>query len=307
MENNCQYEFESALQEFGAFHHLCTPGEEQPVIFSAPQEYEFAMNLVAMCAYDCPDVRIITFEWMSTHFHSIVAGRLEACRGFFSLLKKRLIRYFSSIGKVVDLSRFEPKYIPIPTLEALRNQIAYTNRNGYLACPDCTPFSYRYGANQYYYTPMMKEMSSGTFGKLTARQKAAMMHTHSLDYPADWRMAGPFVHPSEYCDIELGERMFRDANHYFNKLSKDVESYKDIASAVGDRIYYTDDELNSILFKLCHEMFGDTKSWLLPKDNKIALARKLHYEYNADNKKIARLLRIPDSVINEIFPPRPKR
>ena len=34
------------------------------------------------------------------------------------------------------------------------------------------------------------------------------------------------------------------------------------------------------------------------------LARKLHFDYNADNAKIARLLKLPVASVNALFPQR---
>jgi hypothetical protein len=41
---------------------------------------------------------------------------------------------------------------------------------------------------------------------------------------------------------------------------------------------------------------------LLGKDEKLSLAKVLHFDYNADNAKIARLLRMPVEVLATLFP-----
>lgn len=71
---------------------------------------------------------------------------------------------------------------------------------------------------------------------------------------------------------------------------------------VGDAIFYTDDELNDVVYRICKEQYNGQKATLLGKDEKLSLAKVLHFDYNADNAKIARLLRMPVEVLAALFP-----
>ena len=280
-EYRCKRVFEWAVRRYGGVWHLCTPGKKQSVIFRG-DDYVYGMTLVAMCAHDCPDVQIITFELMSNHVHFVICGTKEQVLAFFALFKKRLVRYFASIGKKVDLTHFvceDP--IAIDNVESLRNQIGYTNRNNFVVDPDQTPFSYPFGANSYFFTPVNKARKEKCFEDLTVREKRMLLHTK-----------------------KIGEGVFRDARHYFNKLSKNIESYKDIAAVLGDSIYYTDDELDDILYRIRVERYGGQRIALLKKSDKLDLARELHFDYNADNGKISRLLNLDKSIVDELFPTR---
>lgn len=138
-ENRCRRIFDWAVRKYGGVWHLCTPGKLQTVIFKNGEDYKFAMTLVAICALDCPDVQIITFELMSNHVHFVLCGSEDRVMAFFALFKKRLARYFASMGRHVDLSHFDcEKPIPVEKLESLRNQIGYTNRNNYVVDPGQT-------------------------------------------------------------------------------------------------------------------------------------------------------------------------
>lgn len=97
-EERCRRVFQMTLRKYGGIWHLCTPGEKQPVIFRNPEDYVFAMTLVAMCAYDCPQVQIITFEIMSNHVHFVICGSKEEVLAFFELFKKRLRWYLVKNG-----------------------------------------------------------------------------------------------------------------------------------------------------------------------------------------------------------------
>ena len=261
------------------------------------------MNLVARCACDCPDIKIVSFEIMSNHVHFILCGDEIKVQTFFVLFRKRLMRYFSETGDKTDFSHFGCRQlIPIETLESIRNQICYTNRNNFVADPGHTPFSYPYGANGYYFHSGMKQRVDRRFGDLGTKKKRELLHSRETGYPDDYIIVDDYISPVNYCRLDIGEGVFRDARHYFHKLSKNVESYKDIAAIVGDAIFYTDDELSDVLFTICRERYGDKRPSILNKDEKVAIAKELHYSYNADNSQIARMLKLDLEIVRQFFP-----
>ena len=56
-------------------------------------------------------------------------------------------------------------------------------------------------------------------------------------------MSGGYVLPVSYCDIGLGMSMFRDSQHYFAMVSKNVEGYAELSAEFDDGEFLTDDEL----------------------------------------------------------------
>ena len=304
-EDRCRRVFEGTVRKYGGVWHLCTPGEKQPIVFKNPKDYVFAMTLVAMCAYDCPNVQVITFELMSNHVHFVLCGSEADVKAFFAMFKKRLLRYLTTQYGPTDLSHFDcKKPIAIETLESLRNQICYTNRNNFVVDHSQTPFSFPYGANSYYFLPIAKRRMGGRFGDLTLREKRNLIHAREPSYPDDYVIIDGYLSPMNYCRVDIGEAVFRDAWHYFNKMAKDIEAYREIAAIIGDSIFYTDDELYDVINRICRDKYGSQRPSLLGKDEKMELVRKLHYDYNADNAKISRLLRLPKTHVDQLFPSR---
>ncbi len=238
---------------------------------------------------------------MSNHVHFILLGPRDAVAQYFKSLKTKLHLLLKISGKTVDLGTFRPNIIPIEELESLRNQIVYTNRNNYMVDPDQIPFSYPYGANSYYFNPAAKALFKSCFGCMTIRERRALIHSHDINYPGNYLVIDNYFSPASYCDIELGESMFRDARHYFYKVSRDIESYKDVAKLTGDTIFYTDEELFAVAIILCKKEFDGMKPTLLQMEQKKELARRLHYEYNASNKQIARLTKLSEVTLNSMF------
>ena len=292
-EQQCEDLFRSR----GPFYHLCTPGDSTLVLFENDVDYRFAMNLIASSTHSTPGVNIITHEIMRTHLHIIGEGAPDAALTCFSRMRKRLYRFYQSTGRVRNLDMFQAEVFPINDLAFLRNSIAYVNRNGYLVHPDYTPFSYPWGANRYFFNPDAKRRHDRRIEGLSVREKRQLFSSHTVDYPANAPIVDGYISPAFYCDLTLGEGIFRDARHYFNMVSRSVESYRDIANQLGDSILYTDDELYLIVRQICRDKHGNARPEILTPVLKQQLARTLHFDYKATNKQIQRMLRLDERTL----------
>lgn len=291
---------EIAFQENGPFWHLFTSGLLMSVIFADEEAYRFAMNLMAKCATEFHNIKLLAFQIMSNHIHCVVSGRRDDILLFFDSFKKRLARYLRSSNRGSSiLDNFLPTAKPIETLKSLRNTIVYVNRNGYVADPNHTPFSYPWGTGRYYFNDFP---ISETCSKLTSTEKRAMLRCRSYDIPPDFLMIEGHIAPKSYCDCNLGMQMFRDAHQYFFMITKNVESYADIAEETDDREFYTDDEIFSITTKWCRDRYQNPNFRELSKNQLFETARELHFRYKVSNGQLRRLLNISQQEIDSIFP-----
>ena len=128
----------------GPYWHVYTSGKETPLIFSTKEEFTLAMNMVAQ-AQASTGVTLLAFEIMGNHFHFVISADKEQILNFWNLIRKRMIKPFPLIKNIT------PSLKPIDNLQSLRNNIVYTNRNGYVADPSHTPFSYPWGTGRYYF------------------------------------------------------------------------------------------------------------------------------------------------------------
>ena len=110
----------------------------------------------------------------------------------------------------------------------------------------------------------------------------------------------PFI-PS-FCDISLGESMFRDARNYFNSLTRNAEAFSQIASRLKDFIFLTDEELYSVICSHISKEYSVKAPSQLSAQQKIDTARQMHFGYNASNQQLRRMLRLDLSILEELFP-----
>lgn len=286
--------------------HLYTP-ENYPVIFQEAADYRAAMTLLALCALAFPTVKVLTFEWMSNHLHIVLSGPPEDISLLFGSLKMYMGRYLKGLGRSAGLGDWEFKLRETVDLKDIRNVIAYVNRNGFIVHQDFTPFSYPWGANRYFFNPeagLRFKDCTGTVQKKTVRQ---LFHTHCFDGAVGQPYMDGIVPPPVFCDIRTAEDLYLNAHHYFWMVSKNVEGMKGIADQIGESIYYTDDELFTVILKICREKYGAEKVSLLPAPAKMELARQMHFEYNATAKQIIRILKIDSAVLDSCWPGTEKR
>ena len=295
-ENLCLHYF----NKFQNVYHLCTP-ENHPIIFHDQKELKIGMNLVGILAKSYKEIKLITFELMNNHLHMIISGMPDIIREFFEALRKMLERLLSHDGANVDLSGFEMHLHEITTLENLRNAIAYANRNGSVIDRHVCPYTYPWGANRYFFNTEAKSRYESLKRRATCRDRREMTLSHKYDTVDEIYMMDGYVCPLSFCSILEGECLFRDARHYFTKISRHVESYDEIARLIGEQIYYTDDDLFSIVCNLSIKKYNCKIPSQLQKNEKLELAKILNMEYNAGVKQIQRMLKIDIAVLTALF------
>lgn len=298
-EIRCEMQF----RELGNCWHVYTP-EQFPVVFGTENDFKAGMNLIALCAVAFPDVKILTFEIMSNHLHLCISGLEERVKAFISMLVKYLERFLKGTSRPIGLSEWKRIPRKISDLNDMRNVIAYINRNGYLVNPDSTPFSYPWGANRFFFNPELRRFHGASDEGLSQKYLRKTFHSRLLDGCCGLATIDGYVSPISFCDISVAERLFRDARHYFYKVSHDIESQRTIAAELGERIFYTDSELYAFVNSKCKTEYNVDSPPLLSRDAKVILAKVLHHDYNADNQQIARILRLDLQVLDSLFPHR---
>ena len=275
------------------YWHAYTSGKDTPLLFSLEEDFVFVMNVIAQAAALFPEVRIIAFEVMNNHFHFVVSADEETVLTFWGFVRKRLVRSFPIMkGLQITIK-------PIGDLGALRNNIVYTNRNGYVADSSHTPFSYPWGTGRYYF---LDRPRGKTLARIFVDDKRRMFRCRTPALPSGWEVSNGYVAPWNYCAVNLGLAMFRDSRHYFMMVSKNVEAYAELAAGLDDGEFLTDTELFARLSVLVRSDYDVSYIKDLTKPQRFDLARKLRYEFRSSNGQIRRMLGLSQYEIDSLFP-----
>ena len=297
---------EAAFDANGPFWHVYTDGTVMADIFNSEEELNEGMIALAVCAMLFKSAELVTFELMNNHVHLIMKGAGEDCLKFFEMFKRRLKRWSQRIGKPVDWSKFNAEILEIETLRALRNEIIYANRNAYVANHNYHPFNYPWGGGIAYFNPVIDLLPVMSVVEMGPRRMRDLTHYRYVEDIKGLLFINdvPFI-PS-FCRVDVGMSMFQDARSYFYGLSRNAEAQSQIAKRMKDSVCLTNDEMFSVAAQCAEERFASKLRMLTPPQ-KIELARKLHYDYNASNGQLRRVLNLELAVLDEMFPPAPER
>lgn len=286
----------------GPYWHVYTDGTIMQNVFCCEEDFKTGMWCLAVAVHLCEGVQLLTFELMGNHAHLILAGQRESCIKTFDLFAARLKKAFPKRERAIRWSQFKMDILPIDSLQALRNEIIYTNRNAFVANQTYTPYSYPWGGGCAYFCPWLQHLKTTLFGELPILTQREILHTRDITPFANLREINlmPFV-PS-FCNIALGESMFRDARSYFNSLTRNAEAFSQIADRLKDAIFLTDDELYSILCSHISKEYSVRTPSGLSAQQKIDTARRMHFDYNATNQQLRRMLRMDMTILEELFP-----
>lgn len=249
--------------------------------------------MIARSAAMFKEIKIIAFELMNNHFHFVLSSEYEYVLGFWKFLRSKMQRFYPLLWNM----KLHVK--AIESLQSLRNNIVYVNRNGYVSNPNCTPFSYPWGTGSYYF---LNCRGGESLGNLSVRNRRKLFRARNTDLPLDWLLLDGYIAPSSYCSIKFGTSLFRDAHHYFFMVSKNVEAYSGIAIEIDDGEFLTDSELFEQLLRIIKERYGQASPKVLTGAQKLDLARKLHYDFHASNGQIRRILGLSQYDIDALFP-----
>ena len=293
---------ENVFDSNGPYWHIYTDGTMMQNIFCSEEDFKTAMWILAASMHMFKGVRIITFELMTNHVHLILAGQREECIKAFDLFAARLRQTFPKRQRAIDWSKFKMDILPIEDIQALRNEIIYVNRNAFVANPAYTPDSYPWGGGCAYFNSWLRHLKTTNLGEMKVNSQRALLHTRDVAPFSQLIEVGgmPFI-PS-FCDIKLGESMFRDARSYFNSLTRNAEAFSQIASRLKDSIFLTDDELYSVICSHINKEYSVKAPSQLSAQQKIDTARQMHFGYNASNQQLRRMLRLDLSILEELFP-----
>lgn len=286
----------------GPFYHLTTDGNKQEIIFSDERDFKAGVNFLAICIIGL-NVKILAFSLMSNHIHLILEGEMKSCLQLFNLFRRKLELYLRKTGREGTLKGFScGDLIPITSLEQLRCEIAYVHRNPFVINNGILPHSYLWGDGHLYFNPSVELIPSRKFKDITFTEKRSVIMGRVTDISEEYLVYDGYILPSSFSSYKYGMSFFRDASHYYCCLNRKQESVSVIAQRLGDKIILNDEELFPVAASLSAKMFDQPKIKILASSQKIELAKKLHFSFNASNKQISRILAIDRSIIDNLFP-----
>lgn len=265
-------------------------------------DFRFAVSNTAISAFEA-GISVITDVQMENHIHVLAGGPREHCFDFIDAYAYRLSKHCSQTGRVVSLKEFRcDDPIEITDLEMMRNEIAYINRNGFVSNPDYLPTSYPWGSGYLYFNPVGMREEGVRFNDIKFKDKRQLTFRKVAEMPDGYQVKDGMILPASYAEIALGESMFRDAHHYLNAITRNFEAFSEEAKRLKDTVILGREEMYHAVRMISNREYNTAQPSLLPIESKIEIARRMHYDYNASNAQIRSILRLPEDIVDSLFP-----
>jgi hypothetical protein len=272
-----------------AYYHVCTDGHALDWMFKDTADFIAGANRIGICMLET-SVVVIAFILMDNHVHFVLYGTIVQCKKFITRYKALTGMWIrSKYGIDGHLKRLPSQLVLIEDEEQLLDTIAYIDRNSIVAGYGLLPGEYPWGSARFMFSHDT-DRSGVQLSEMTQKDVRELLGTW-VQLPGDWKVdrEGMIV-PTCFLDVDQLHRLFKTPLRYLYHLSKKLEGKVEMQG--GIRTFIPDKELRNITDKLIREMFGTVEVGQLDFNSRIALARKLRYDYASTLKQISRMLHL---------------
>ena len=283
------------------YYHVCTDGNAIAWLFQDEEDFIAGVNRVGLCVL-MVCVEVVAFILMDNHVHFVLYGTAVECKAFINMYKRLTGRWISNKYGLSDYLRLLPTdMIRISDEEALMNTIAYIDRNSIVAGYRYMPCEYPWGTARY----MFRDKSDATMAnvvctkisEMTINQQRAVMKSR-ISVPGEWLICqNGMILPCSFMDIGHVERIFKTPTRYSYFLAKKLEGTVELQMHGSKRIFMPDKELRKVTKQISRELYDVDDVRSLDVKSRVAIARKLRYDYASTVKQISRMLYLdPDTL-----------
>ena len=100
--------------------------------------------------------------------------------------------------------------------------------------------------------------------------------------------------PGSFVQYRMVESLFPNARKFMFWLFKNVEAQVEVALRFGEIPFLSDDEMLSVVYRLCRSDYIVDRPRDLTPEQRIKLAIQLKSKYRVSNAQLTRILQIPE-------------
>lgn len=290
------------IKEFG-FFHVCTDGRAIPWLFKDDKDFIAGINRIAICHF-ITGITVISFILMDNHVHFVLEGTMPDCKKFINLYKRLTGKWISVRYGIQNYIKHLPTdIILIENEDSLLNTLAYIDRNASVAGYKYISGDYPWGISQYMFRECNTEEHAviTTVGNMSRRKQKMVFNTNEV-IPDTWKVNDKgMIIPSSYINIKRIESFYKTSTRYLYFLAKKLEGIVEMNLEGRRKSFIPDKELRIVVKSLISEAYGDRDIKLLDVNSKLAIARKLRYEYGSTVKQISRMLSIDFEILSNFI------
>lgn len=282
-----------------AYYHVCTDGNALDWMFWDRSDFIAGVNRIGICALET-GILVFAFVLMDNHVHFVLYGTIQQCKKFITKYKMLTGKWISSRwGIPHHLKHLPSQLILITDEEQLLETIAYIDRNSIVAGFGLLPGEYPWGSARSLFRDRATSKDACALSEMSQIEVRQLLGTWS-SLPGEWKVdPDGMILPECFLEIDKVERLFRTPVRYLYHLSKKLEGKIEMLS--GTKAFIPDKELRPITESLSKELFGTSDVRTLDVNSRIALARKLRYDYASTLKQISRMVHLDSDLLGKFI------
>ena len=283
------------------YYHICTDGNAIPWMFQDDEDFIAGINRIALCILK-NYVEIIAFILMDNHVHFVLYGTALQCKKFINSYKMLTGKWIHNKYGLKDYLRLLPaEMISISDEETLLNTLAYIDRNSIVAGYRYMPSEYPWGSARYMFRDKEHEYQQESdfkpLAQLPLSKQRSLLKTRAK-VPGEWYVdSRGMISPSSFMDFSRIEHIFRTSTRYSYFLAKKLEGQVEMQLTKSRKVFIPDKELRQIVRKIAHETYRTEDVRSLDVKSRLAIARRLRYDYASTLKQISRMVCLTDDLL----------
>lgn len=283
------------------YYHICTDGNAIPWMFQDDEDFIAGINRIALCILK-NYVEIIAFILMDNHVHFVLYGTALQCKKFINSYKMLTGKWIHNKYGLKDYLRLLPtEMISISDEETLLNTLAYIDRNSIVAGYRYMPSEYPWGSARYMFRDKEHEYQQESDFKPLAQLPLSMQRSllkTRAKVPGEWYVdSRGMISPSSFMDFSRIENIFRTSTRYSYFLAKKLEGHVEMQLTKSRKVFIPDKELRQIVRKIAHDTYRTEDVRTLDVKSRLAIAKRLRYDYASTLKQISRMVCLTDDLL----------
>lgn len=283
------------------YYHICTDGNAIPWMFQDDEDFIAGINRIALCILK-NYVEIIAFILMDNHVHFVLYGTALQCKKFINSYKMLTGKWIHNKYGLIDYLRLLPtEMISISDEETLLNTLAYIDRNSIVAGYRYMPSEYPWGSARYMFRDKEHEYQQESdfkpLAQLPLSKQRSLLKTRAK-VPGEWYVdSRGMISPSSFMDFSRIEHIFRTSTRYSYFIAKKLEGQVEMQLSKSRKVFIPDKELRQIVRKIAHDTYRTEDVRSLDVKSRLAIARRLRYDYASTLKQISRMVCLTDDLL----------
>lgn len=281
------------------YYHICTDGNAISWMFQDDEDFIAGINRIALCILK-NYVEVIAFILMDNHVHFVLYGTALQCKEFINSYKMLTGKWIHNKYGLKDYLRLLPtEMISISDEETLLNTLAYIDRNSIVAGYRYMPSQYPWGSARYMFRDKEHEyqQESKPLAQFPLSKQRTLLKTRA-NVPGEWHVdSRGMISPHSFMDFSRIENIFRTSTRYSYFLAKKLEGHVEMQLAKSRKVFIPDKELRQIVRKIAHDTYRTEDVRTLDVKSRLAIAKRLRYDYASTLKQISRMVCLDDDLL----------